>query len=66
MVALTANALAGNVEMFLKNGFNGYIPKPIDIKLLDEMLKKLTGKPGVLTPPAGPPEGATGPGAGYP
>jgi signal transduction histidine kinase/ActR/RegA family two-component response regulator len=65
IIALTANALAGNEDMFLGNGFNGYIPKPIDIRLLDEMLKKWAGKPGFLGP-ASPPEGATGPGAGYP
>jgi signal transduction histidine kinase/ActR/RegA family two-component response regulator len=40
IVALTANALAGNEEMFLGHGFNGFISKPIDIMRLDEMLKK--------------------------
>ncbi|MDR1971025.1 MAG: response regulator [Treponema sp.] len=44
IVALTANALAGNREMFLENGFTGYISKPIDIKLLDEMLRTFAGK----------------------
>jgi signal transduction histidine kinase/CheY-like chemotaxis protein len=43
IVALTANALAGNEEMFLKHGFNGFISKPIDIIRLDEMLKKWLG-----------------------
>ncbi|MDR0732349.1 MAG: response regulator [Treponema sp.] len=43
IVALTANALAGNEEMFLNNGFTGYISKPIDIRLLDEILKKCVG-----------------------
>jgi CheY-like chemotaxis protein len=38
IVALTANALAGNREMFLANGFNGYISKPIDIMMLDTAL----------------------------
>jgi CheY-like chemotaxis protein len=46
IVALTANALAGNAEMFLANGFNGFISKPIEIKRLDELLKKLV-KPGI-------------------
>jgi signal transduction histidine kinase/ActR/RegA family two-component response regulator len=50
IVALTANALAGNAEMFLANGFNGFLPKPIEIKLLDELLKKLAGKTGILEP----------------
>ncbi|GHV94831.1 hypothetical protein AGMMS50293_11510 [Spirochaetia bacterium] len=40
IVALTANALSGNEEMFLSSGFNGFISKPIDIDRLDEMLKK--------------------------
>jgi signal transduction histidine kinase/CheY-like chemotaxis protein len=38
IVALTANALAGNEDMFLENGFSGFISKPIDIELLDEVL----------------------------
>jgi signal transduction histidine kinase/AmiR/NasT family two-component response regulator len=38
IVALTANALAGNEEMFLANGFNAYISKPIDIMQLDVAL----------------------------
>jgi len=40
IIALTANALVGNEEMFAKNGFNGLIPKPIDIKQLDAALNK--------------------------
>jgi CheY-like chemotaxis protein/HPt (histidine-containing phosphotransfer) domain-containing protein/anti-sigma regulatory factor (Ser/Thr protein kinase) len=40
IVALTANALAGNDEMFAKNGFDGFIPKPIDIVLLNTVLNK--------------------------
>jgi signal transduction histidine kinase/CheY-like chemotaxis protein len=38
IIALTANAVEGNREMFLKNGFNGFISKPIDIKQLDKVL----------------------------
>jgi signal transduction histidine kinase/ActR/RegA family two-component response regulator len=48
IVALTANALAGNEEIFLGSGFTGYISKPIDIGLLDGMLKKWVGNRGVL------------------
>ena len=40
IIALTANALVGNMEMFLSKGFNGYISKPIDIAQLDEVLNK--------------------------
>jgi signal transduction histidine kinase/DNA-binding response OmpR family regulator len=40
IIALTANALAGNKEMFLHGGFNDYISKPIDIKRLDTVLNQ--------------------------
>jgi CheY-like chemotaxis protein len=38
IVALSANALTGNEEMFLTNGFNAFIAKPIDIMQLDAVL----------------------------
>ena len=38
IVALTANALVGQSEMFLKNGFDGYIAKPIDSRELNSSL----------------------------
>jgi CheY-like chemotaxis protein len=38
IVALTANALAGNETMFLANGFNAYISKPIDLIQLNMTL----------------------------
>jgi len=41
VVALTANAMTGQAEMFLNNGFDEFISKPIDIKQLDSILKKL-------------------------
>jgi len=40
VVALTANAVFGVREMFLKNGFDDFIGKPIDITELDEILNK--------------------------
>jgi signal transduction histidine kinase/FixJ family two-component response regulator/HPt (histidine-containing phosphotransfer) domain-containing protein len=40
IVVLTANAIAGNREMFLQSGFNDFISKPIDIKLLDMTLNQ--------------------------
>jgi HPt (histidine-containing phosphotransfer) domain-containing protein len=39
-MALTANALTGNDEMFAQHGFDGFIPKPIDIKALDTALNR--------------------------
>ena len=41
IVALTANAIAGQAEMFLKNGFIDFISKPIDIRQLNAVLNKL-------------------------
>ena len=41
IVALTANALAGQAEMFLKCGFDDFISKPIDIRQLNVALNKL-------------------------
>ncbi|MDR3231372.1 MAG: cache domain-containing protein [Synergistaceae bacterium] len=38
IIALTANALVGNEEMFLKNGFQGFLSKPIDVMKLDLIL----------------------------
>jgi len=41
IVALTANALTGHAEMFLNNGFDDFISKPIDIHQLNRILNKL-------------------------
>jgi signal transduction histidine kinase/CheY-like chemotaxis protein len=41
IVALTANALTGQSEMFLKKGFDDFISKPIDIRQLNMTLNKL-------------------------
>ena len=40
VVALTANALVGNVEMFLQNGFDDFLSKPIDTMKLNAVLEK--------------------------
>jgi CheY-like chemotaxis protein len=39
IIALTANAVVGNEEMFLNNGFQAFLPKPIEIARLDEILR---------------------------
>jgi len=41
IVALTANAILGQSELFLNNGFQGFISKPIDLLHLDMYLKRL-------------------------
>ena len=40
IIALTANALVGNDEMFAANGFDGFIAKPIDIRSMNEILNR--------------------------
>jgi signal transduction histidine kinase/DNA-binding response OmpR family regulator/PAS domain-containing protein/HPt (histidine-containing phosphotransfer) domain-containing protein len=40
IIALTANAVAGNEEMFLGNGFQAFISKPIDIARLDTVIRQ--------------------------
>jgi len=40
IIALTANAIAGTEDMFLANGFQAYISKPVDIMRLDSVLRK--------------------------
>jgi CheY-like chemotaxis protein/HPt (histidine-containing phosphotransfer) domain-containing protein len=41
VVVLTANALAGHAKMFLENGFDDFISKPIDLRHLNTVLNKL-------------------------
>jgi len=40
VVALTANAVAGQSDIFLANGFDGFISKPIDSRELDAILNR--------------------------
>jgi signal transduction histidine kinase/CheY-like chemotaxis protein len=40
IIALTANAVMGMREMFINNGFNDFLSKPIDISKLDEILDR--------------------------
>jgi signal transduction histidine kinase/CheY-like chemotaxis protein len=43
IVALTANATAGAAEMFLANGFDAFVSKPIDLKSFDDVLNRFLG-----------------------
>jgi CheY-like chemotaxis protein len=40
IIALTANAIRGNEEMFLHAGFQAFLTKPIDINVMDSVLRK--------------------------
>ena len=41
IIALTANALSGAREMFMKEGFDGFIAKPIDIGEFEHVMKRV-------------------------
>ncbi|MCL2767734.1 MAG: ATP-binding protein [Synergistaceae bacterium] len=40
IIALTANAVIGNEEMFLSRGFQAFLSKPIEINELDEVIQR--------------------------
>ncbi len=40
IIALTANAIVGSEQMFLENGFQAFISKPIDMMILDTVLRR--------------------------
>jgi CheY-like chemotaxis protein len=40
IIALTANAVAGNEKFFLENGFNAFLPKPFNAKTLDAIVQR--------------------------
>jgi CheY-like chemotaxis protein len=41
IVALTANAMVGQAEIFLTSGFDAFLSKPIDTHQLDSVLNQL-------------------------
>ncbi len=42
IIALTANAISGAKDMFITEGFDGFIPKPIVIPEMERVLKRVT------------------------
>ena len=44
LIALTANVVSGVREMFISEGFNDYVPKPIDMVWLNGILRKYIPK----------------------
>ena len=40
IIALTANAVSGTREMFLSEGMNDFVPKPIEVRLLASKVKQ--------------------------
>ncbi|MCQ2503315.1 MAG: response regulator [Saccharofermentans sp.] len=44
IVALTANAMSSSKQMFLNEGFDGFVSKPIEIEQLERVLKQVLPK----------------------
>ena len=44
VVALTANAMSSAKQMFLKEGFDGFVSKPVEIEELERVLKQVLPK----------------------
>jgi signal transduction histidine kinase/CheY-like chemotaxis protein len=44
IIALTANAVAGNEQMFLSNGFSAFLPKPFSAISLDSVVRRWVEK----------------------
>ena len=53
MVVLTANAITGVKEMYLREGFDEYLSKPIDLSELNRLINKYFGKNEIFTYKAG-------------
>ena len=58
IVALTANAVSGMMEMFLENGFNDFLPKPIERLKLNELMGRWV-PPERRRVPEKPPDGSS-------
>ena len=48
IVALTANAISSAKEMFISEGFDGFIPKPIEISELERVLRRVLPKSAIV------------------
>jgi signal transduction histidine kinase/HPt (histidine-containing phosphotransfer) domain-containing protein len=51
VIALTANAVAGNEKMFLASGFQAFLPKPIERTRLDEIVRGILSETPVINIP---------------
>ncbi|MGL6160820.1 response regulator [Microbulbifer sp.] len=57
IIAMTAHALAGDRERCLAAGMDGYVAKPLRIRILEEEIARVM--PGAAGPPEGPGPGGT-------
>ena len=44
IIALTANAITGARDMYLKEGFDEYLSKPINLAELNQIIKRYFGQ----------------------
>ena len=44
VIALTANAVVGARELYLREGFDDYLSKPVEVKALEELLLRILPK----------------------
>lgn len=49
VIALTANAVSGVREMYLKEGFDDYLSKPVDSAILEKMLLKYISEDKIIS-----------------
>jgi len=51
IIAMTANAVAGNEQMFANEGFQAFLPKPVSVRKLDPVVRRWVMKePAVAAP----------------
>ncbi len=48
VIALTANAISSAKEMFLSEGFDGFVPKPVELSELERVLKYVLPKSAIV------------------
>ena len=56
IIAMTAHAMKGDRERCLDAGMDGYVPKPIRLQELFEVIEALAGRPAARNAPPGPRE----------
>ena len=53
IIALTANVMSDSQQMFMKNGFDGFLAKPVEPEKMDAVLKKFLRKELIVSAASG-------------